>query len=204
MTRLVCFRWFSATALVIGMLAATVGTALAAPPADQGLVPASGRLAGFTGGAAARRGVPPASSRSLIPTDSPYAGNGPLVLWDRQQGQGPDPLDRPAGGARVHRQAGHPDLPLHPKRPSAATLRRLRSSAAQPRPGSGAAPFASCEPGRASTAIFVSIDGGARRHPLGPVPCRLPASHGQPALPTMSSACRRPQRRPSSLPDGWR
>jgi hypothetical protein len=50
MSRLVRFRWFSATALVIGMLAATVGTALAAPPADQGLVPASGRLAGFTGG----------------------------------------------------------------------------------------------------------------------------------------------------------
>jgi hypothetical protein len=27
-----------------------VGTAVAAPPADEGLVPASGRLAGFTGG----------------------------------------------------------------------------------------------------------------------------------------------------------
>lgn len=50
MSRLVRFRWFSATALVIGMLAATVGTALAAPPADQGLVPASGQLAGFTPG----------------------------------------------------------------------------------------------------------------------------------------------------------
>jgi hypothetical protein len=50
MARLVRFRWISATALVTGMLAATVGTALAAPPADQGLVPASGRLAGFTPG----------------------------------------------------------------------------------------------------------------------------------------------------------
>jgi hypothetical protein len=50
MTRLVRFRCISATAVVIGMLLAMVSTALAAPPADQKLVPASGRLAGFTGG----------------------------------------------------------------------------------------------------------------------------------------------------------
>jgi hypothetical protein len=87
-------RWSSALALAMGMLVAITGGAPAlAQPADDSLVPASGRLAGFTGGELLGEEI-----RQLLEipaADNPLAGAGEscfatgdgkvLILWTRPE-----------------------------------------------------------------------------------------------------------------------
>jgi len=84
-------RWSSALALGVGMLVAMAGAPALAQPADDTLVPASGRLAGFTGGELL--GEELRQLFELPVADNPLAGAGEscfatgngkvLILWTR-------------------------------------------------------------------------------------------------------------------------
>ena len=98
MSRLLRLRWIVATALLVGVLAAMAGTAPAAPDSDSGLVPASGRLAGLTGGQLLGREI--RHLFKLPPAKNPLAGHGRscfpvghndrvLILWTRPPDQSP-------------------------------------------------------------------------------------------------------------------
>jgi hypothetical protein len=84
-------HWSSAVALAVGMLVAMAGAPALAQPADHTLVPASGRLAGFTGGELL--GEEMRQLFELPVADNPLAGAGEscfatgnrkvLILWTR-------------------------------------------------------------------------------------------------------------------------
>ena len=84
-------RWSSALVLAVGMLVAMAGAPALAKPADGKLVPASGRLAGFTGGELL--GGELRQLFELPEADNPFAGAGEscfatgngkvLIVWTR-------------------------------------------------------------------------------------------------------------------------
>jgi|tagenome__1003787_1003787.scaffolds.fasta_scaffold20980848_2 hypothetical protein len=127
------FRRISATAVVIGMLLAMAAAPALGQPADNPLVPASGRLAGITGGQLLGEEL-----RQLfeIPaTDNPFNGagesclfagsnNNVLIAWTREE----SPLARYGQALQSS---------CSPTSTSAATLRSRRPLAARPRPGRG-------------------------------------------------------------------